>query len=221
MNDQIKFDWKISRSMAMAAMGSSFKQFSDILINDNIPELADLFPFRGKYYSESHIGNGWILLYMEDRPGEGIPSGQEMETSRVKELTSKILPFRIRNYEDTFNILGNKWFGFNKFIYTTPYSDSHGSTAHAGQYMIDWFDRLVIPEVLRRNEARFRRAMPQVSNDLADSDESTQQRKKMLGIKQKRLNILGEQAAKFGIHCPPHILMEMDELREEIRDLLR
>jgi hypothetical protein len=38
-------------------------------------------------------------------------------------------------------------------------------------------------------------------------------------VKQRRLHVLELQAAKYGIAAPPHITLEIEDLRFEIRDL--
>lgn len=42
---------------------------------------------------------------------------------------------------------------------------------------------------------------------------------KILAIKQRRLQILKMQEAKFGINTPPHILMEIEDAESEINKL--
>jgi hypothetical protein len=51
-------------------------------------------------------------------------------------------------------------------------------------------------------------------NHLVDEDT-----KKVIDIKWQRLRILEQQAAQFGINCPPHITLEIEQLRRDIRTL--
>lgn len=48
----------------------------------------------------------------------------------------------------------------------------------------------------------------------------TDHAQKMLKIHRRRLEILQEQAAAFGLHTPPHIAIEIEDLEAEIAALL-
>ena len=39
-----------------------------------------------------------------------------------------------------------------------------------------------------------------------------------LDIKRRRLRVLKEQAARYGQQCPPHIILEIEDLRKDIGD---
>jgi len=95
--------------------------------------------------------------------GTSVPSVGEMSNDAISELRSLILPFRNFTHQDLYEILGNGWFGFDKFTYVGPYEDPFASWPHAAQHLIDWLNHLVVPEVLRRNTARTRRAMPDLT----------------------------------------------------------
>jgi hypothetical protein len=41
----------------------------------------------------------------------------------------------------------------------------------------------------------------------------------LLRVKQRRLHVLELQAAKYGVATPPHITLEIEDLREEITSL--
>lgn len=53
------------------------------------------------------------------------------------------------------------------------------------------------------------------------SDQDTQHARELYEEKLKRLKELEKQAAKFGLHCPPHITLEIEGLRPEIEQLQR
>src|SRR5262245_41939076 len=41
----------------------------------------------------------------------------------------------------------------------------------------------------------------------------------LLNAKRRRVQILEEQRAQFGLHCPPHIITEIEDLQREITEL--
>jgi hypothetical protein len=41
-------------------------------------------------------------------------------------------------------------------------------------------------------------------------------RKKMLHTQEQRLRVLEEQRTRFGLHCPAHIIVEINEIRSEL-----
>lgn len=45
------------------------------------------------------------------------------------------------------------------------------------------------------------------------------QEKELIVTKKRRLRILEQQAAKYGNECPAHIIMEIEDLQREIKDL--
>ena len=51
------------------------------------------------------------------------------------------------------------------------------------------------------------------------SGKDSSHNKRIIEIHQKRLQILEEQAATFGVHCPPHIMLEIETEKEKIRKL--
>lgn len=53
----------------------------------------------------------------------------------------------------------------------------------------------------------------------ADVDEEQQHLRELIATKQHRLQVLELQAAKFGISTPPHITIEIEDLRQEIAKL--
>jgi hypothetical protein len=60
-------------------------------------------------------------------------------------------------------------------------------------------------------------AAPQAAG--ADMDEEQRHLRELLGTKRRRLQVLEIQEARYGIAAPPHITLEIEDLRREIADL--
>jgi hypothetical protein len=65
------------------------------------------------------------------------------------------------------------------------------------------------------------RVMPQATPRAAGADVGEEQRhlRELLSTKRRRLQVLELQEAKYGIAAPPHITLEIEDLRREIADL--
>lgn len=161
MENNLPLEWKLS--MPMADMGFAFTNYINTAVQQQMPELVDLFPLRNGWHSESHKGEGWIAFRIVDRLGTGSPAGGEMNSNDVAELRSRMLPFRNFTHQDLYKILGDSWFGFDRFSYVGPYSEPFACWPDAVQHLVDWLNLFVVPEVLRRNKARTARAIPDLS----------------------------------------------------------
>jgi hypothetical protein len=65
------------------------------------------------------------------------------------------------------------------------------------------------------------RTMPQATPRAAEADVDEEQRhlRDLLSTKRRRLQVLEIQEARYGIAAPPHITLEIEDLRREIADL--
>jgi hypothetical protein len=65
------------------------------------------------------------------------------------------------------------------------------------------------------------RPLPQTAPQAADTDIGQEQKhlRELIATKRRRLQVLEVQEAKYGIAAPPHITLEIEDLRREIADL--
>ncbi len=68
---------------------------------------------------------------------------------------------------------------------------------------------------------RASRTLPRATPRAAEADAGEEQRhlRELLSTKRRRLQVLELQEAKYGIAAPPHITLEIEDLRREIADL--
>lgn len=98
-----------------------------------------------------------------------------------------------------------------------------GSKITAGDSLVMFGDKgnfgdITIGSVVGGNVINFNVSMSSSSKKNNAKSES-QHSKRLLETHIKRLKILEEQAAAFGLHCPPHILIEIDTIKEKIKEL--
>jgi Trypsin-like peptidase domain len=160
MSTDFVCEWKLS--MPMADMGYSIARCISSVATQQMPELADLFPMRSGWHSESCVGDDWIAVCLVDRYGTGTPSGQPMGDADANMLKSLILPYRVLTHHELYEVLGDTWFSFDKFTYLGPYHAPYACWPHAAQHVLDWLNHFVVPEVLQRNLARTIRAIPEL-----------------------------------------------------------
>jgi hypothetical protein len=82
-------------------------------------------------------------------------------------------------------------------------------------------ERLIGSFVEGAEPPRAGRALPQATPQPAKADVDEEQRhlRELLSTKRRRLQVLELQEAKYGIAAPPHITLEIEDLRREIADL--
>jgi len=154
-----KLEWKLSNK-PFANIGFAIADIVFKAIHDQMPELADMFPLISNWQITGLIDNGCIAIRIIDMPGFGVPSTGVLKGEELEELKSKILPFSLRNNNELHHLLGSTWLAFDRFTYVGPCLDSYMSWPHLSDHIFDWLNNIVIPKVLRRNEARIMRAIP-------------------------------------------------------------
>ncbi len=157
MEREQKLEWNLT-NQPFSTMGHRFADVGTKLVEKQMPDLADMFPFE-TWRSEGHIGDGWIVIRMSGKRAGNFVI-QNLQGADLQYLISKISPFQSRSHGDLVNLLGPTWFGFNRFTYVGPYSSPFASWPDAEKHLTDWLNNLVIPEILKRNEERVLRAIP-------------------------------------------------------------
>lgn len=161
MNDSIEFDWSIGKEDAVPAAGFAFVRTLRQTLYEFMPDLVDLFPFKGQWELRSHLDEHWIALQLIDRlSGTGVPFINKIEPDKLAELRVKIAPFEVRDHKQLVKILGATWYGFESFTYVGPYRPPLACWQHACQHLEEWLNSTVLPEILSRNQNRVLRAIP-------------------------------------------------------------
>jgi len=163
MSDKLVCEWKLSEPVA--EMAFAIVEYINNVVRAQAPDLIDLFPLRNAWHAEVCLGEDWIALSINEQIGGGIPVGGEMSDVVSSELKALISPLRKYNHQELYDILGEKWFGFNKFTYVGPYQAPNACWPDVAQHVVDWLNHLVAPEVLQRNRARVLRAVPDLSQN--------------------------------------------------------
>lgn len=161
IDQQFPLAWQVGNKHAFAEIGFAIINELTHAIHENMPDLAELFPFRGVWELHGHLSNNWLAFRLTDRlAGTGTPGVNEFTEGELTELVSKILPFKMRTYQQLVNMLGSQWYGFDHFTYIGPYQSPFASWPHVSQHLEEWVNSIVIPEVMRRNQNRVLRAIP-------------------------------------------------------------
>ena len=66
----------------------------------------------------------------------------------------------VPTFASLYEALGDEYFGFDRFAYLGPCSERALSSEHVVTHLTDWVGRLVLPEVMKRNQTRMLRAFP-------------------------------------------------------------
>jgi S1-C subfamily serine protease len=160
---ELKLEWKLSDSdpnNMFIDIGFAVVNIINEAVHTQMPDLADLFPLGGCFVVQGYVANDWIAVRILGRYGPGVPRVEKIKDEDIKELTKKIEPFSPRNHQELFKLLGQDWFNFNMFTYVGPYAAPFACWPHASDHIVDWLNNLVVPEVLKRNQARVLRAIP-------------------------------------------------------------
>jgi len=152
-------EWKLSNA-PLADIGFAIANTITEVANQQLPDLAELFPFKGNWELQGHIDKDWLVVRITERYSAGVPAIGELKDEEISLIKSKILPFEPKRHSELFHLLGPDWFSFRRFTYVGPYQDSYACWPDLNQNLIDWLNHLVLPEVLKRNESRILRAIP-------------------------------------------------------------
>jgi S1-C subfamily serine protease len=156
----LKLEWKLSDN-GLADLGFAISNAMAEMIHRTMPELADLFPFKGIWELNGHLGGDWLAVRVINRIVTGMPSVGTINEAELASLRSRLLPFTSRSHDEIFGLLGSDWISFDRFTYVGPYNAPHACWSDLSQHLGDWLTQHVLPEVFRRNQARVLRAIPQ------------------------------------------------------------
>src|SRR3989304_2605149 len=155
----LSLEWKLSNG-PLADIGYAIANSTTEVANQQLADLAELFPLKGNWEIQGHIDEDWLIVRITERHGSGIPVIGGLTADELDFIKRTVLPFKSRAHSDLFALLGNEWFSFRRFTYVGPYRDSYACWPDLNQNLIDWLNHLVLPEVLKRNKTRILRAIP-------------------------------------------------------------
>lgn len=162
-DQKLELKWKLSEKQGNKTFFEIGAAFVNVVIEaarDQMPDLAEMFPLKENWDVRGHFGDGWIAIRLSSRYGAGVPTVGRLEGKEVEELISKTRPLELKSHQELFKLLGPNWFAFDKFTYVGPYENSYACWPHASDHLVDWLNSVVIPEILKRNQARVLRAIP-------------------------------------------------------------
>jgi hypothetical protein len=158
----LSLEWKLPNGHGnkLVDIGSAVDSVATNIANQQVPDIADLFPFNGNWEIQGHIDEEWLVVRITWRYGCGIPTVGELQGNELDYIKSKVLPFKARPHSEIFALLGVDWFSFQRFTYVGPYRNSCACWPDLDRHLLDWLNHIVLKEVLRRNETRILRAIP-------------------------------------------------------------
>ena len=154
----IRLEWKLSNG-PLGDIGFAIANTTTEVANQQLADLAELFPLKGNWELQGHIDEEWLIVRITERHGSGVPAIGGLKVDELDFIKRKVLPFKHRSHSELFALLGHDWFSFRRFTYVGPHRNSYACWPDLNQNLIDWLNHLVLPEVLRRNETRILRAI--------------------------------------------------------------
>ncbi|MGK7926091.1 MAG: serine protease [Spirulina sp.] len=133
------------------------------IAEEQVPDLANIFPFyHGSCVIEWYLKDNWILFRITSQTTGGINiTARSFKQEEIESILPKILPITKRKHQDLLDLLGSQWFSFKKFTYFGLVVDGCVAWNDIAQYLEDWLNHIVVPEVEERNTQRVFRAIPQ------------------------------------------------------------
>jgi hypothetical protein len=156
----MNFEWQL-REDGRADIGFAIANDIIAIAGDQLPDLAELFPFHGNWDLQAHLDTDWLAARIVNRGGTGVPTVGKLEDKDLAILRERAIPTIPQPHDALRRTLGAEWFAFDRFSYVGPYRAPYASWPDVHQHIIDWLNALVVPEVLRRNQKRVLRAIPQ------------------------------------------------------------
>lgn len=152
----MKLEWKVTDFDMGFAVAGTVKN----LVQEQMPDLADMFPFKLSHDAKAYKCDSWIAFKAINKDALVIPTVGNFSEQEIKELTTKVLPFTPRNHQELYELLGPSWFSFDVFTYVGPCNESFACWADTFQHIVDWLNHLVVPKIMHLNQIRVLRAIP-------------------------------------------------------------
>lgn len=155
----MQLEWKLGGD-PLVTIGFAISDAMVSAVNRTTPDLSDLFPLLGRFELRGHIDEEWLIVRFSELLGPGAPSIGPLDDVEIDGVRRLIEPFEPRPHVELHELLGDEWFSFQRFTYIGSYRNSYACWPNVRQHLFQWLNRMVLPEVLRRNERRILRAIP-------------------------------------------------------------
>ena len=120
----LNLEWKLSNG-SLADIGFAIANTTTEIANQQLADLAELFPLKGNWKLQGHIDEDWLIVRITELYGSGVPAVGELKVDELGFIKRKVLPFIPRSHSELFALLGSGWFSFKKFTYVGPYRNSY------------------------------------------------------------------------------------------------
>ncbi len=155
----MKCEWRLTDPPV--EFGSAIASTLIELVNEQLPELLEMFPMQFGWSLKSHFDQDWFTVRVTDRRGSAIPRVDKFNDLEVQGIREKLVPFVPRSHPDLIEALGAEWFDFHNFTYAGPYSQGMACWPDVHQHLVDWLNGFVLPTIEARNRQRVLRAIPE------------------------------------------------------------
>jgi hypothetical protein len=150
--------WKVGPGSEDVTIG--FQLVADVrkVAAEQLPHLADLFPFRNTWASRMLKGEGWLAVDITEQYGGSVPTcGGKLDEILPASVSDLIGRSSLPSYEEIKAILDCS---FSRFGYIGPYRDHQISYPHLIDVLNAWLSVEVVPTVNSRNRDRVLAAVP-------------------------------------------------------------
>ncbi len=153
-------NWKPPSKLPEANICYGVKYEALRLVTEQMPDLADLFPFKNRFEGRVHFDEGWLAIAIEFGNDPGAARGGAMEAASIERYRAVAVVSCTPNHNELVGLLGAGYFSFTRFAYVGPYEDEQLSWPHLAEHVAEWINHCVLPEVLHRNQTRVLRTIP-------------------------------------------------------------
>jgi len=131
------------------------------IVATEMHDVVDLFPFRNSSITRVRFDAGWLGIVLDFSQAPGMPAVGELDPKNIEALRAAAESTLKGTHQELKELIGSEYFSFSRFSYVGPWQDGKVSSSHLVSHLVAWINALLLPEVLRRNQARVLRAIPQ------------------------------------------------------------
>lgn len=158
-----ELDWKPTSNLPYLDVGVGVANLITNIIKTQLPEYLPHFPFQNGYFFEGFYEADLAFFQLINREitGHVIPSIGHMKDGglieRLKEIHAKN---NFPSFRDVYD-LDNQLFSPEKVTYIGSQKDMTFSWTHIEQYLVEYLNSIVLPDVMEKNKKRVYDAIPQ------------------------------------------------------------